>query len=367
MSLHFHSLKVADIIRETQDTVSIAFEVPESLKQNFAYKSGQYLNLKFNINGKEARRSYSISSCPGKDEYITVTCKKVRDGLVSNYINDTLKKGDTVDVMDPAGHFFVETAEDNKLHYVLIGAGSGITPLVSILQTVLIKEKGSKVTLLYGNRNEENIIFKDKLIKLENEFSERLNIVYSISQPGSSWQGAKGRLAGDYLNKLLKSSVTTDVRNALFFLCGPGEMIEGAESALISMGVFPGNIHREYFTTPVTTSKEQTMVDVEENKVEEKVIEASSDIESVTVILDDEEHIVPLALGQNILDAAMEIDLDPPYSCQSGICSTCRAKLISGKVRMDEREGLTEEEIKEGYILTCQSHPLTNDVKVVYD
>ncbi len=363
MSTHFHSLKVTEVIRETDNAVSIAFDIPGELKNDFAYKAGQYLNLKVNVNGQEERRSYSLCSCPIEDQSVMVTAKRVEGGLVSNYLNDHVKEGDQIEVMPPLGNFVLEEEADNQLHYVLIGAGSGITPLMSILRTVLGSEPRSKVTLIYGNRNEANIIFKKQLDDLQADHVDRLDVVHSLSQPQANWSGQKGRLEGEHLASLLKAYVSTDPRNAIYFLCGPNEMMESAQSILREQGVFPGNIHREYFSAP-TASEES--IDVEKQQ-EEVVIEASDNIESVQVIIDDEEHQVPLAEGQNILDAVLDQNIDAPYSCQSGICSTCRAKLLSGKIRMDEKEGLTEDEIKKGYILTCQSHPLTEDVKVEFD
>lgn len=365
MSKHFHSLKISKVVKETQDAISIAFEIPQELKEVFSFKAGQALVLKVKINNEEQRRTYSI--CTGLDngEPITVATKRVKDGLVSNYLNDHAKAGDSIEVMPPSGSFFVTPDKENIMHYVLIGGGSGITPLMSILKTVLLQEPKSKVTLIYGNRNIQSIIFKKKLDGLKNNYSERFQLIYTLDQPEADWQGFKGMLSQENLTNILQDNLSTDIKNAVYYLCGPTEMMKIAEKTLLNLSVFPGNIHHEYFT-PSGNKKEEIV----ETKTETKVIEeeiVSEKIESVTVILDQEEHIVPINPSLKILHAAMEAGLEPPYSCRSGICSTCRAKLLSGRVKMDEREGLTEDEIKMGYILTCQSHPLTANVKVDYE
>jgi ring-1,2-phenylacetyl-CoA epoxidase subunit PaaE len=367
--MQFHQLKVAEVERNTPDAVSVHFEVPSNLKEEFQYKPGQYLILQVGVEGQKHRRAYSLCSCPEVDDHLIVTSKRVEGGIVSNYLNDELQAGDTLEVYPPQGNFTPDINPEHEKQYVLLGAGSGITPLMSILQTVLLKELKSSVTLFYGNRNEESIIFKDKLDQLEEKFEDRFQVIHSLSQPSDDWEGLKGRLSKFKLKRLLKKEIGEEqLLGCEYFICGPSGMMKGAQSTLEDKEVPDDKIHVEYFTAPLPEldedgesgqqrAAEGQVVEGEDVNIEEQEGKGS---------IKDKEHELMVKPDQSILEAAIEDGLDPPFACQMGICTTCRATLISGQITMDQREGLSDDEVEEGYVLTCQSHPLSDDVVVEY-
>ena len=356
MALKFHNAKIVRVVRETQDAVSICFANPDP--QVFTYIPGQYLTLKVEIDSKHFNRAYSLSSCPYTDENLVVTVKVTPGGKVSTWLNDTIHEGSYMDILPPLGNFTASLDASNAKHYVLIGAGSGITPLMSILRSVLVKEPQSKVTLLYGNRDQEAIIFSKMFTALEEQHPGKVKIVHSLTQPTGEWSGSKGRLVKDKVKELLaQESISLP---AEYFICGPSGMMSEAATALKENGVPASQIHEEHFSAPLTHAD-----------LDEKPKPASTSNEPVTakvkVILDGKESEITVTPSGSILDAALDHDLDPPYACMIGSCCTCRAKLLSGKVIMDDREGLTDSEIADGYVLTCQSHPITENVTVSYD
>ncbi len=359
MAIKFYLLKVADIKRETNDSVSISFDIPTDLNEVFKYKSGQYITIKLPINGEENRRAYSISSFPNEN-YLTITVKKVDDGKVSNYINNNLQIGDNIEVMPPLGNFTIECHQDNKNYYLLIGGGSGITPLMSIIKSVLNQEPNSKLFLLYQNRNEDSIIFKNELEKLENEFHHRFKIVHYLSHSNSNYTQNIGRLDSIKILHHIKELTGDNLFKTDFFICGPQGLMSESDLALKNLLIASYKIHKENFTAKVPSLKD----DREDiyNESDEELIDRN-----VKVFLYGEEFDTLVAPDETILSAGQREGYDPPFSCQIGACSTCRAKLKSGRVYMDERDALTDEEIDDGYILTCQSHPLTDDVVVDYD
>ncbi len=368
MAITFHKLKVADVRRETDDAVSVAFEIPAALQEAFRFKPGQYLTVRPHLQQDDARRSYSLCSCATNGEAPTITVKRVDGGLVSNYINNHLKAGDEMDVMPPLGNFVAELQAYHARHYVLIGAGSGITPLMSIIKSVLKDEPSSRVTLLYGNRRRDTIIFYDELQDLQAEFGERLRIVHVLSRPDAAWQGLSGRLDKQRSGELLRELMSErEMLNCHYYLCGPSAMMEATQEALAAAGIDQDRIYREYFTTPLAGSGQ---VDVSAEEDETAVAsESALDFKEaeVTVLLYGIENRLSVKPEETILDVAVREDVDPPFACQIGACCTCRAKLISGTVEMDEREALTDEEVAEGYILTCQSHPRSAKIVVDYD
>jgi ring-1,2-phenylacetyl-CoA epoxidase subunit PaaE len=350
----FNSLKVIDVIRETPDAVSVAFEVPSSLKQDYKYKQGQYLTLKFNINGEELRRSYSICSSPAEDNELRVAIKKVKDGRVSTFINDKLKAGDLIDVMTPMGNFFTEMNPANKKNYILFGGGSGITPMLSILKTVLKSEPNSRVTLLYGNNDESSIIFKKQIELLAVENSDRLNVVHVLNTPPAGHpEMLKGMMTKEKNIELVKNYVNLSEDNE-FFICGPGPMMENVVNALKELNIPEPKVHIEYFTTPVNA---------DEIKPSEDVVSGAK----AKIILDGDEREIVLEENETILEAAIRVGLDAPYACQGGSCCTCRALLQEGEVDMAVNYALSASEVKQGFILTCQSRPKTSSVIVNYD
>ena len=351
----FYTLKVAEIRRETEDSVSVAFNIDDNQKLAFSYKPGQYLTLKLSINGVEERRSYSLCSCPFEDELLRVAVKKVENGKVSTYINEKLKEGDLVEVMAPQGNFVLDVNENNENLYVAFAAGSGITPIMSMVSSVLKKESKSRFVLFYGNKNAANTIFKSQL---DGFLSDEINVQYIFSREPGSDDLYSGRIDKEKANQLLKKNVDL-LRAEGFFLCGPEEMILNVTETLKEFGVNKDKIFYELFTTPVLFA---------ENESAQKEESDFSGLAKVKVICDDEEVEFELAAdGDVILDAAFEYDLDLPFSCKGGVCCTCKAKVVEGKVIMDANYALSDAEVEDGYVLTCQAHPASSNVVVDFD
>lgn len=364
MAISFNLLPVARVVKETDNAVSIALDVPLSLKQEFQYKQGQYLTFKIQSNGESYRRAYSLCSSPVVDDYPTVTVKRVERGVVSNIMNDKIKAGDTLEVMPPLGNFTVALDSDQKKRYVLFGGGSGITPLMSILKTVLAVEPQSSVILAYANRDESSIIFNRALADLEAQYPERLKIVHILSQPSATWSGLRGRIDKRVAGELLERYVGPDTPDTEYMVCGPSGLMEQVQLALGERGIPTERLHREYFDAPLPgPGAAESIISGESSESEGD----ASIPHEVTLIMYGARQAITVQPDQSVLEAAIDAGADPPFACQVGACCTCRAKLTSGKVTMDDREALTDEEIDEGYILTCQSHPLTADCVVDYD
>jgi ring-1,2-phenylacetyl-CoA epoxidase subunit PaaE len=353
----FHTLKVSDIRRETTDCVSIAFDVPASLQGEYKYIQGQYLTLKLKVNGQELRRSYSLCSSPSADKEWRIAIKKVKDGKGSIYLNEKVKTGDQMEVMTPMGNFHTPVFSTNKKRYVLFAGGSGITPMLSIVKTILREEPSSSLHLFYGNRDEASTIFKKTLDDLASSNSGRFTLTHILEHGSASADPLyAGMLTKEKTSTLLTkhNQVTGDE----FFICGPGPMMENVKQALKDLKVDDKKVHIEYFTAVLDAV----------NKAEAINAPGSAMTSKVTVIMDGKETEFDLSSeGAVILDAALDEGVDVPYACKGAVCCTCRAKLIEGKVRMDNNYALTDNEVKEGYILTCQSHPLTEKVVVDYD
>ncbi len=336
MSSHFHSLSVKELKRETAKTVSIGFEIPENLTSEFRYEAGQYLTLKATINGEEVRRSYSISSYG--DEALQVSCKMIDGGKMSTYLVNELGVGDKVEVMPPMGNFTLKST-DQPL--VLFAAGSGVTPIFSILKKSL-KEGNNSIKLFYGNRNEDEVIFKAALEQLKAEYSDRLLVQQFLSSNGE-------RLDADRVQSLVAGLPESN-----YFVCGPEGMIAAVKDGLEKSNIAAGNINIEYFASP---------------KAEKKAVETviSGEVNEIIAELDGERHNITLKPGESILDAANRIGIDPPFSCQSGVCTTCRCKVLSGEVEMENNFGLGEDEVEEGYRLSCISKPTSAGVVISWD
>lgn len=357
MSIHFHELKVLEVRRETNDCVSIAFTIPNELKETYQYKQGQYITLRTTINGQEVRRSYSICSSP-LDNELRVAVKKVEEGLFSTHANEQLKKGDILDVMPPIGKFFTELHPEQSKQYTGFAAGSGITPLLSIIKTTLRTELKSSFTLVYGNRNRHSIIFKEELEGLKNLYMDRFRVIYILSREKTDAAINFGRIDAEKCNELCNKNLDI-IRTDEFFLCGPENMIFSVKDQLEKMGVDKKKIHFELFTTP--GGKKMT--------VDRGQLTGKTEVKSkITIKLDGISFDFDLGFeGDGILDAALKHGADLPYACKGGVCCTCRAKLIEGEVDMDVNYGLEQEEIEQGFILTCQSHPRTEKVVVDFD
>lgn len=356
MAIKFSLLKVKKITRETPNAVSVSFEIPANLREIFSYKHGQYITVKVPVKGEEERRAYSISSSPVTESDLTIAVKDVNDGVVSRYMNHDLKEGDYIEVMPPLGNFTIDLYPKNEKHYVLIGGGSGITPLISIIKTILATESKSTVTLLYANRDEANIIYGEQLGKLMDMYRERLKVHHILSRPSENWKGLKGRINKAIFLDFAKSNVSKPAETE-FFLCGPQGMMKEVETSLDELAVDSLHRHKESFTAALPDeTKTAEAADIDEIKTR-----------SVKVTLYGEDFEFEVEPDETVLTAAQREGIDPPFSCQIGACSTCRAKLLAGKVHMDERDSLTDGEIDEGYILTCQSHPMSDDVIIDYD
>ena len=349
----FHSLNVKEIKKETSDTVSISFDVPAELKNVYKFTPGQYLTLKLEVNNEECRRSYSI--CSSSDEDITVAVKKVENGVVSTYLNELLKVNDKIDVMTPEGNFTLQADQTIKRKFVGFAAGSGITPIMSMIKQLKMDEVESSFTLFYSNKTSNDVIFKDTLEELA---GDKLKVNYIYSRQKINNPLFEGRISKSKATELIKADLSCLNADA-FYLCGPEEMIFNVKAALEEFGVLDTKIKFELFTTPVLMAEKQENQEVDENFDGEAL---------VTVIYDDEEVEFNLNKdGDSILDAAMDNDMDVPFSCKGAVCCTCKAKVTEGKVIMDANYALSDQEVEDGFVLACQSHPASAKVTIDFD
>ena len=354
MAIHFHQLRIKDIRRETAECVSIAFEIPSEIEPDFHFIQGQNITIKTTTNANE-RRSYSICSSPLEHE-LRVAVKKVENGLFSKFANEQLKKGDVLEVMPPTGTFFTGLNPAKKSEYVFFAAGSGITPVISLIKTILATEKKSTVTLMYGNKNLASVIFKDQLEALKDKYLKRFSLHNIFSREKTESDFNYGRIDVSKLNQLSKFVNFNKIDN--FFICGPEKMIFTVKDFLKGWGIETEKIHFELFTTP---TKKHTKI----YKPVEETIPSGSDI---TVRIDGRSFEFKLGYNeQTILDAGLAQGADLPFACKGGVCCTCKAKLVEGEVEMEANYGLEKSEVKEGFILTCQSHPRSEKVVVDYD
>lgn len=356
--IHFHPLTIKEINQETDDCVSVVFEIPDALKSTFRFNQGQSLTMRTHLNGEEIRRTYSICSSPFDDEW-RVAIKKVDGGLFSTHANEQLKKGDVIEVMPPVGKFYTELDPRHKKNYVAFVAGSGITPVLSIIKTTLRTEPGSSFTLVYGNRNKNSIIFKEELEALKDKYIDRFRIYHILSRERTDVPLNEGRIDAQkmelFFNKLIHIESCDE-----FFLCGPEEMIFTAKEFLEKHNVPANKIHFELFTIPGV--KQSTIKTVIKNELDEGP-QATVSVKVDGILFD-------FKLGyesNSILDAALKEGADLPFACKGGVCCTCKAKLLEGEVKMDVNWGLEPDEVEDGFILTCQSHPTTDRVVVDFD
>ncbi len=353
----FHALTVAEIRRETRDAVSIRFDIPERLRETFTFQAGQYLTLRADIAGEDIRRNYSICAAPA-DNALRVAVKKLPGGIFSTYANDVLQPGDTLDVMPAAGHFTAPFGPGRAFSYAAFAAGSGITPILSILKTVLRTEPASRFKLFYGNRHSGQILFLEELAALKNRFMHRLEIFHFLSGEEDDIPLFNGRLDAQKCRHLVETLLDPSAIDQVF-ICGPEAMMLGAEGALLAANVPPEKILLERFLA-AGPSPAQNASAVE-------AVRAAAG-RQMAILLDGRKSTVTFdaALG-NILDSVRAAGMPAPFACKGGVCATCRAKLISGAVDMKVNYGLTPEEVAAGYILTCQSTPRTDDVTITYD
>jgi ring-1,2-phenylacetyl-CoA epoxidase subunit PaaE len=339
-------LQVKEVKKETEDTVTLSFWHP--ISEQIKYKAGQFITISVpGPDGKKVKRSYSMSSSPATDTAVAVTVKRVPDGVVSNYLNEKVHTGDFLEVIEPMGNFLFEPEENPARNIFLFGAGSGITPLISIAKTVLKTEGNTKVKLFYGNRSEDSIIFKKELEELEIQYRGRFAVQNILSQPQGIWVGEKGRINQANATLWLKDACADFVKDH-FYMCGPEEMMDELKKIFELYNTPKNHVYFERFNAPM---QEEDTVNADELKKQ-----------TVKVLYDGDTYEFDVEPHQTILEAALELDIDLPYSCQAGMCTACLGKCTQGKIKMDEEEGLTEKEIAEGYVLTCVSHPMTEGV-----
>jgi ring-1,2-phenylacetyl-CoA epoxidase subunit PaaE len=350
----FHTLKVKDIKRETPESVSVSFDIPPQQQPEFQFKQGQYITLKLKINGEELRRSYSLCSSPYGEKELRVAIKEVAGGKMSTHINRELKVGNSIEVMTPMGNFYTLLSGNQTKNYVLFAGGSGITPMMSILKSILYVEKQSKITLIYANKNEESTIFKSEIDAITSNNSN-LNVVYVFDQPASKLSDLQtGVITPEKAMALIENfgGVNADE----YFICGPGPMMENVKNTLEKLKIKKEKIHIEYFTSVIeAVNKAETSTGGNVNakiKVLQYGIETEFNLETSSI---------------SILEAAIEAGVDAPFSCKGAVCCTCRAKVLEGKVKMNANFALTDAEVEEGFILTCQAHPITESVVIDYD
>ncbi len=358
-SLKFYPLKVKEVRPETSDCVSVSLEVPEELKEVFRFAPGQYLTFKKHMDDKELRRSYSIC-CSPNDHELRVAIKKVEQGRFSSYANAGLKAGDELEVMPPMGKFSPRPSEKINKRYLAFAAGSGITPIMSIMKTVLENEPQSEFTLVYGNKNRNTIIFREAIEALKNRFMQRLRVYHILSREKMDVDLFNGRIDAEKVSALAGTLIDIDTTDEVF-ICGPEQMLLSVREQLKTLGMDEHHIHIELFTSP----------DEPKATHEHWVQEHSSDNDAtsqVSVRLDGVMFDMELSYkGDSILDAALKHGADLPYACKGGVCSTCRAKVVEGEVEMEVNYALEKDEVQAGYVLTCQSHPKTARVFIDFD
>lgn len=364
---NFYPLTVAAVEPATDKAVVLAFDIPSDLKETFQYKHGQYLTLRFTFKGKEERRAYSLCSSPSVDQQLKIGVKRVERGLVSNHINDNVTKGTQIEIMPPQGHFNTDLDPNKAKDYFLFCSGSGVTPMLSILKTVLEEEPKSQVCLFYGNRSENTIMFKEELEALEKRYAGQLKVIHTLSRPlvrkeGGvfglfakkvvDWNGQTGRIDARSIKEVYNQHHRGNTPVECF-MCGPEGMMRTAEDTLKSLGVADENIHIEWFVVE-SSSKEGASVG-NGTGAKAKVTMNGKTIE------------LQLQPNESILDGLLRIDEDPPYSCMSGACSTCTCKLVSGEAEMERCLALSDDEVARGYLLSCSAVPTTDEIEVNFD
>ena len=361
----FHKLVVSDVNKETESCVTVLFDIEEELRESFRFTAGQYLTIKADIGGEEVRRAYSI--CTGQSEKsVGVSVKLVKDGKMSTYLNESIKQGDVLEVMKPDGKFTLITHIDIQRDHYFFAAGSGITPVMSMIKTMLDDEPKSTAYVLYGSKDETNIIFKNQIEELIAKYEGQLIVEHTLSKPATlktdgilgllgkkktKWAGLKGRIDSAMVARFLQHN-TPKTDNAEFYICGPGDMIDTVRTTLMGNGIPKGSIHQEYFTSGETGNVE---------------IASAMAGAKLTAHLNGQEIKLVIKEGKTLLDTLLDAGHEAPYSCTSGACSTCMAKVKKGSVEMEACFALDDEEINDGYILTCQAHPTSSEVEIEYE
>jgi ring-1,2-phenylacetyl-CoA epoxidase subunit PaaE len=353
----FYPLTVAQVKHETRDAIAVIFDVPPDLRDAFKYRQGQHLTLRTMIDGEDVRRSYSICAAV-QDEKLRVAIKRVPGGLFSTWATETIRPGVTLDVMPPEGRFNLPLEPESRRHYLAFAAGSGITPILSIVKTTLIAEPHSRFTVLYGNRASSSVIFRDELAELKDQYLERLNLVYVMSREQQDIELFNGRITHDKCRQLFKHWLRVeDVDYA--FICGPEDMMHGVSAALQEAGMPKERIRIELFAAAAAK---------EPHKPRHHTADDAHHLTEVTVIMDGSHARFTMDRDkESILDAGLRAGLDMRYSCKGGVCSTCRCKVREGQVDMDVNYALEDYEVARGFVLSCQSFPVTDKVVVDFD
>jgi ring-1,2-phenylacetyl-CoA epoxidase subunit PaaE len=355
----FHTLEVESVHQETTDCIVVGFGIPASEQADFEFVHGQYVTLKLTVNGEELRRSYSICSSPLDKGMLRIAVKKVQGGRASTELVEKLKPGMRIEVMTPMGNFTTALDPALERHIVAFAAGSGITPILSILKTVLRTEPKSRFTLFYGNSDHDRIIFRQRLDELKRMHGERLSVHHILSQGKDEDMLFNGRVTKEKAVELMKRFLN-DPLDKEYFICGPEQMMVNVSEALEHQGVDKKKIHIELFSSPVTNEAKKAPVPVGDG--------AFSGSASVKVILDGREQVLQVeASGDSVLDVALDSGLDVPFACKGAVCCTCKARVVEGKVEMAMNYALTDEEVEDGYVLTCQTHPRSANVTIDYD
>ena len=351
----FHPLTVAAIEPVTGDSVAITFEVPEALREDYAFSHGQHLTVRTELAGDDVRRNYSICS-PAGSGVLRVAVKRLPGGAFSEHALDVLRPGDVLDVMTPSGRFFTELDPAHRKHYVCVAAGSGITPILSIVASVLAAEPRSSVTLLYGNRTHSSVMFLEELEDLKDSYPDRFQLLHVLSREPQEVELFSGRLDADRMGRILDGLLPPDTVDE-WFLCGPFEMVSDLRKLLVKEGVPKKQVHAEVFHVESGPPVRRAPVET-----------AEGEGAKVTITLDGRRSTFSLpADGPAVLDAALRVRADAPFACKGGVCGTCRAKVMEGTVEMDTNWALEPDEVEKGYVLTCQSHPTSDTVVLDYD
>lgn len=356
-SIDFHKLRVAEVKRETADAVSVRFELPDGLRQTFAFKAGQHLTFRRDFNGQELRRNYSVCVSPAEG-MLKIGVKKIAGGAFSSWVNDELKAGDELEVMTPHGSFCWNFDDAAKREYVAFAGGSGITPILSLMKTALATEPHSRFTLLYGNRNSMSVMFLEEIAGLKDRYLDRLSVFHFLEEEEEEIELFNGRLDQPKVEEILSSLVKTGDVDA-FFICGPGPMMDAIEAALTAKDVDKPRILIERFTTGPLSAAQAAAARALEQKAAGLKMSVTLNGRRMQVAFDPEKH--------SILDNVRAAGLPAPFACKGGVCATCRAKVTAGEVSMKVNYGLSEQELADGYVLTCQATPLTEGVALTYD
>lgn len=354
--LHFYTVKIKDIRKETADCISIAFHIPPELQEAFAYQAGQYLTLRIHINGEEIRRTYSLCSSPLEHEW-RIAVKKIEGGIFSTYAFEQLKPGDSIDLLPPMGKFFTPLHPHQKKHYLAFAAGSGITPILSLIKTTLATEPYSNYTLIYGNKTRHSILFKNEIEALKDKYMHRFHVLFVFSKEITDAAIQQGRIDEEKCEQIFTRMIPVPADE--YFICGPEGMMTCIHNFLLSKNIPDALIHFELFTAPgqihTTTTASNLLSEETEKQCE------------INLKIDGAWHQIYANTNVSVLEAILQQGYDLPYSCKGGVCATCKAQLLEGKVTLKQNYALEPDEIKQGYILSCQAYPLTKKLRVNFD